>query len=197
MNTRWLIVASLCLGSTVAQSARASILYFDIADVTIGLGGPSTGIDFFLDGSSEFTLQCFNTSLPTGGFQHDFIVQGSTASCRTMVSGGFSTRFDVGSLIGSGAQTGASGMLFQELSGLERGEWSPTPRTGFVGLVTNGVAGPNFGWARVMVTPVTMTLYDFALEGVPFTPIAAGAVPAPGTASLLMLLAGVALRRRR
>lgn len=81
---------------------------------------------------------------------------------------------------------------------------SPPPfgAAGYLGVRLALPTGTHFGWVYLSTTteptvPWTITVRDFAYESTPDLPIAAGAIPSPGWASLLAAAGLITARRRR
>lgn len=202
-----------CLAMQCSPVARAAIIYQDIPDVTLNLpaigNDAFAGIDFLGDGSNEFYLTLTHLSAAGGNNEINFGIVGSAPQMRAMTYGtGMGTfwavPFTAGQTLESGG-TGQTALMYGRHSGAGTayGSWINNPGTFFVGLVINGVAGPNYGWARITSTfdsaipEPYLILHDFAFEGQPHVQITAGAIPAPGALALLGLGGVMAPRRRR
>ncbi len=203
------LLGGLCGPGTTATGA---ILYFDVPDIVLTISEPTGqvtgGIDFLLDGSDEFLLTLTKMGLPTGDTVTTLTLGGTFPMASVFVrpdAGGPSihqlTRFQSGDLLGTPANDVRrnEGRAFEMVtpSGSYTGDWGPEAVVGFAGLAIDGFAGPNFGWARMLVdhgidqSTTSIVLYDFAFEGFPFTPIPAGAVPEP-SADIPLILACMA-----
>lgn len=207
------VVAGLSAGLAGLNTARAVIIYQDIPDVMLHvptLGNTVTaGIDFLDDGSNEFTLSLSREPIGGSNEEISFGISGSTPQIRVQsfgsgIEANWAVRFEAGQLIQSGGTANPSLMYSRQTGGgPSSGLWLDSPGTHFVGLVINGFAGPNYGWARITSTfdsaipEPYLILHDFAFEGQPHVQITAGAIPAPGSLSLLGLGGLVAARRRR
>lgn len=200
----------MCL---VAMAAPAAIIHQDIPDVMLHLPAlgttVSTGIDFLGDGSSEFILSLSRTPISGGREEVSFGLSGSSPQIRVLSFGSgietnWAVRFSAGDLIQSGGTANPSLMYSRQTGGGPSfGLWLNSPGTHFVGLVINGFAGPNYGWARITTTfdsaipEQYLILHDFAFEGTPHVPITAGAIPTPAPLALLGWGGLLATRRRR
>lgn len=206
----WVVAAFGVAGAW--RSASGDIIYQDIPDVTLtlpesGNASLSAGIDFLDDGSNEFTLTL------------ERVVSAAGASIAVTLGGTFpmaqvfvdrigtpsaGTLFAPGGLIGPVDIRTRTATLYQlTLPGTEEfGLWRG-PVTGFAGISIDGFLGPNFGWARMTVDVApgnaiqSVTLHDFAFEGVARVPIAAGAVPGPGALGAMLAMIGALAGRRR
>jgi hypothetical protein len=206
-------IAGLSAGLTGLNTAQAVIIYQDIPDVMLHvptLGSTVTaGIDFLDDGSNEFTLSL--SRVPIGGSNEEisFGISGSTPQIRVLsfgsgIEANWAVRFEAGQLIQSGGTANPSLMYSRQTGGGPSfGLWLDSPGTHFVGLVINGFAGPNYGWARITTTfdsaipEQYLILHDFAFEGQPHVPINAGDIPAPGALGLMGVAGLLAARRKR
>lgn len=196
--------------------ARAAIIYQDIPDVTLlvpPLGSStSMGIDFLDDGSDEFTITLTHATSAGGLPLIAFSIAGGSSQIRVLTHGGldanatWARKFAAGEIIASGGTEQSAEMYYRESPPgvAARGDWLNTPgTTDFLGLVINGFAGPNYGWARITNTfdgtfpQQLITLHDFAFEGTPFATIHAGDIPTPGTLLPLAIGAMIGTRRRR
>lgn len=209
-----LAAAVLAFSASVAHSA---IIYQDIPDVMLhlpSLGSTvSAGIDFLGDGTDEFTLSLSRVPIGSSNEEVSFGISGSTPQIRVLsfgsgIEANWAVKFAAGEVIQSGGTANPSLMYSRQTAdggggGPAFGLWLDSPGTHFVGLVINGFAGPNYGWARISTTfdsaipEQYLILHDFAFEGQPHVPITAGAIPAPGALALLGLGGLIATRRKR
>jgi hypothetical protein len=210
-------LAAIALASCIGTGSRpvyAAIIYQDIPDITLAIppsdGTVSAGIDFLGDGSNEFTLFLTRGTTAASATSINFGVSGSASTIRVLTHGSgieanWATRFASGDTIVSPGTSQIADMYYNESPAgvAPRGDWLTNPGTSFVGLVINGIAGPNYGWARVTSTfggsfpQQLITLHDFAFEGTPFASITAGVIPAPGVAAVLAVGGLVAAKRNR
>ena len=183
----------------VVGAVHGDILYYDIPDVVLtppAQGNVSAGVDLFLDGSDEFLLTLMREPVPPGDTQTTLTLGGTFPMATVFVApdaGGpgvhHLTKFVAGEAIGTPQNDirRNEGLAFQQTlpGGTYTGQWGQQSEIAFAGLAIDGFAGPNFGWARIGLdrgatgTDTTVTLFDFAFEGVPFQPITAGVVPEP------------------
>ncbi len=194
----------------VSSSVHGAILYFDIPDVVLippAQGSVSTGIDFLLSGTDDFLLTLTRQDIPAGNTQTTLNLGGTFPMATVFVdpdAGGTGvhhlTKFFSGDSIGTPQNDirRNAGLAFQMTlpAGTYTGQWGQQPEIAFAGIAIDGFAGPNFGWARIGVdhgssgADTMVTLFDFAVEGVPHRPITAGAVPEPGVTLLGIVALG-------
>lgn len=177
----------------VAAAAPAGIVYVDIEDASAERL-PVT-LDFNNDGSVDFfVVRTEDIGVSVAGI-------GDNEILRLTPTSQFATYLVDGSVIDDGGPYGTSGFLAQVFCEQGACAWfgpfTQVNDPGFVGakFLIDGMT--HFGWIQIGVSRVSgvATVFDFAWETLPNTPIAAGQVPAPGSAALLAGL--VALRRRR
>jgi MYXO-CTERM domain-containing protein len=199
------------IAMAAATQTHAAIIYQNIPDVTLSVPALNqivhAGIDFLGDGSVEFQLNLGNQFAGPAGYRISWDISTSTSQCRVLAGpqAGWAARYSLGDPIVAPG-TAAPALLWQryyDAPGPASGYWLDHPGTYFVGLVINGIVGPNYGWARITNTfdsgdpNPTLTLHDFAFEGTAFAPINAGQIPAPGAIALLGIGGLAGLRRRR
>jgi len=193
MKALWLCsLISLLMGQ-----ASADIVYLDEPDFTFPPGGPPAETSFQLllntplnqNQGAEFL---FKFQPPQVSFGRED-VQAPTAD--VLSAGGFVQQLSLGSPIGPAQSWAASGLL----SSLQ---WESDGTVGFLGVRANPATDSStyyYGSVRIAYNPdSSITLFDWAYESTPNSPILAGAVPEPSTCLFLCLgtLSILLLRKR-
>jgi hypothetical protein len=193
----------LALLAGSSESVFASIVYRDIPDITLQAdwsvlhGDLYASLDANGDGVDDFSFHVFWSSV--GGF-----IQEST-SVATL--GGSATvnglagltngprRLDDGYVIGPGSATWGPGGTLRNPGEVTSGFWNGAGYLAFSLPVGGGV---QYGWVSMYAVGDSISVFSLAYEDQVNTPIAAGAVPGPGSGALLLGASGAAgLRRRR
>jgi hypothetical protein len=178
-----------------AHPADAAILFTDVPDTTITQGDGPIYINLDGVGYNEFAIAAFNDSVRVNPYNI------GPQDSKVLTSGTYYVNsFSGGETIGPASEEAGGARFAGRVSGIYFYNFVKTD--GYVGLKWDiGGGNVRFGWARVDVTPDnngTATLFSFAYEETPNTPIAAGAIPEPSSLALLAAGAGApALRRRR
>lgn len=107
----------------------------------------------------------------------------------------------------SSSVTASSTIPSLNIGGVWLGNTMNLAAAGFVGVAINNAGSTNYGWIRIGISndatgaAVAFTVYDWAYETEPNTPITVGVIPEPSPAAGLALLAagaaGVGAWRRR
>jgi hypothetical protein len=176
-----------------AARAQAVVVYVDIDDKITGV--LPVNLDFDGDGAVDFFLfRSEEVGVSVAGARDNRVLGPTPTSAFVayLVEG---TDIDDA---GPYATSGFLARLFCESEGCTWfGPFTQVTEPGYIGVEFLIDEMTHFGWIRVGVSRVNgvATIFDFAYETQPDTPIMAGELPAPGGA---MMLAGlVALRRRR
>lgn len=189
-------VATAGLGAFGAvQNVDGAIVYTDVPDVTITQGQGPIYINLDNAGQNEFAIAAFLSSVRVNPYNI-----GAQAS-KTLTSVSYYVNsFAAGSSIGPGAAESSGARFAGRQVGPDFYNFVGTDK--YVGLKWDiGGGNVNYGWARVDVSAAnqgTATLFSYAYESTPNTPITAGAIPEPSSLALLAAGGGaVALKRRR
>jgi hypothetical protein len=187
---------ALAAGAAAAPSAYGAIRYTDVAP---DLTGSTVSWDLDKGGVSDFRLEVAvannqekSNLVPIGEGNGIALFNGNVDRLAAGETIGDVTTF---------SNPGETKTLFDEANP-GNFDWSVTSR-GFVGLRISLSGNIHYGWADVSINRVgtdsfNHTLYGYAYQDVPFGNIAAGAVPEPSAAVLLIAgAAGVASMRRR
>lgn len=179
----------------LANSAEGAIVFTDVPDQTITQGQGPIYLNLDSVGYNEFAIAAFNDSVRVNPYNV------GPQNSRVLTSGSYYVfSFAAGEVIGDGDLAAGGGRF----AGRQVGPYfyNFVGTGGYVGLEWDiGGGDVRYGWARVDVTPDnngTVTLFSFAYEATPNTPIVAGAIPEPTTLALLAAGGGaLALNRRR
>ena len=182
--------------------ASASVLYTDIPDRNVEqsaffLDVDGDGIrDLLFDHELGCVGNCLSNAMVGGVFGAEVLV----------TPGGLVTPLGSAASIGPGSATfGFGGLLAQDgfsgnppVTGFENGLWD-NGLTAFLGFRFLIGGNTHYAWARLNVAETTnvITLFDFAYESTPDTPIRTPAVPEPSSVLMLALGAVAAWRMRR
>lgn len=200
-----LFLAVLCLPAV----CRAEIIYGSgPVSVTINraqkidLAGDAAGAwDDFSFGVNAFQSGfMFNVdSYVGGGSAGTALVAGDPAlSVGAAIDGSLtfaSSQVLFHSFSSSGPPVGGEDDTGTDLSGIG-GPWAFVDE-GYLGLQMEKDGLTYFGWARAGVGQGSLTIYEWAFQNMPDTPITAGDVPEPATMTLLAGCLLAALRRKR
>lgn len=179
----------------LANSAEGAIVFTDVPDQTITQDEGPIYLNLDSVGYNEFAIAAFLSSVRVNPYNV------GPQSSRVLTSGSYYVfSFAAGEIIGDGDQAAGGGRF----AGRQVGPYfyNFVGAGNYVGLEWDiGGGDVRYGWARVDVTPDnfgTATLFSFAYESTPNTPIEAGAIPEPTTLALLAAGGGaLALNRRR
>ncbi|MEZ6235750.1 MAG: hypothetical protein R3B68_16325 [Phycisphaerales bacterium] len=198
-------IAAVVVACWVASVGHAAIVYTDIPDITIGWTGVAA-IDFDRDGSPEVHVLSFDTGLGPWAWC-DALEPGSRTLIDPLLTWPGSTptywaeRPDAGALIGPSAeyQQRASLLRVQDFGGAF-GKWLEFGAA-HLGVEFKIGSAAHYGWIRVDLSETTISdllvVRGFAYESEPGVPIAAGAVPGPGGAGVVMAVSVLGGARRR
>lgn len=208
LTSRLATYGAAAASAAAASSAGASIIYFDIPDLTTPTNNPtlvyftpSTGLaalapqansapyQFVLVGGTQFGL--FNGVRPNAAFG---VSPNSAVTLRSGANGDVARLTLGGAIGGAGVFAGPAGTLasagFSYNGNFVRyGNWNVgLPNSGFIGFRFGTEGNFNYGWAEVTINAnYSITLRSFAYENTPNTGIIAGAIPEPATSAALLL----------
>lgn len=190
----------------VAGTSPAAIVYRDIPDTHLTTYADlQQFIDADLDGVPDFLIGSL-ADCPSGCGVSVVGLNGGRVSLEPPDANGrrWVSRLGAGSLIGArGPFTNDYGTFGAQQFGLPYDTpWLADPSSGYfpVSFLANGEV--HFGWFRAQGLidhgwHFALNIFDFAYEDTPNTPIAAGAVPAPGHSVMLVVGAMTMVRRPR
>lgn len=189
-------------------SLQAAIVYRDFPDIVLNTAGGQTDIGFDVDLNGVDDLRFYASSdCPAGCGISIGMLNGSTIGLSIPFEFGYryADRLVAGTIVDATADyVGTWGSLIRVFGpgGGISGPWNQSAEPAFIPFTLLIDGNTHFGWmrARGVSAPVTYpnsTIFDIAYEDVPNTPIAAGAVPAPGTAALAGIAVLCAAHRRR
>ncbi|TWT74527.1 hypothetical protein Pla123a_33500 [Posidoniimonas polymericola] len=180
------------------ESVDAAIVYTDVPDIVVNQDSPTGGyFDMDGDGVDDFRFRFNNGGGGLARIRFQGVAPSADLSNSPAKGSTYYVRsFELGDLIGPGTpEANNNGIVTSNLSNFG----NPTDPQ-FAGIKLDIGGATHFGWVRVKtepvdlstgygVAPLTGTIFDWAFESEPDTPIAAGATPEPS--SLALLAAGV------
>jgi len=209
MSTMRVATVAATLGLLRAGTVSGAIVYHDPPDITAMSPGPGISeealLDLDRDGVPDFRIGAFLGSATTvlvRGVWVEPVRPGGAYIGEDLEA----WRFDAGQAIGDPGQPRSSDEGFfygdRRFFHLQWGQWS-WGEVHFAGVQFERAGAPHVAWLRVQIDEVGpnllpgVTVLDFAWEDQPGVPIAAGAVPAPGSLAAMALWAGLAAGRGR
>lgn len=218
LRTVWLVVCLLGLLLCLSSEARAEIIYGDGPSNVVQNYFLVRSLDLNKDGQFDFHLEEYaigTTDIPPSSVTRFLglrgTADGSTHNNGVFTGEGRALPLPLGSLIGPSADEPFSWTdgfrqlgLSHKRSGetMWQGPWEDQ-KTGFLAVRFLADDQYHYGWIRLNVEDIPLSsmgdvyalipphIVDFAYESTPNTPIAAGAVPEPGT--WLLVLVSVAI----
>lgn len=189
------------------EAASAAVIYVDVPDIIVNESDPTGGyFDMNGDGVNDFRFR-FN---PAGGALARIRFQGVAPSADLTNSPAkgstyYVRSFELGDVIGPGTPQAYTPGLVQSNATNFGNPTAPQ----FAGIQLDIGGETHFGWVRLKtepvdldtgsgIAPLTGTIFDWAYESIPNTPIIAG-VPEPSSLALLAAGAGAlcSMYRRR
>lgn len=198
MNPSKLRISAAASSLLAAGSGHAAIIHSGPVGLSFQPGSAEGFFDLNNDATNDFGIDYLNSE-PAKPY-----IEGVNGSQVRAVSSdlGLPVTGENVSVDGAYLSASPSGYFDEGPSATAAGDWGGGA-TGFVGLQLDDGGTIHYGWARFSYVDngdasSSLTLVDFAYEDTPDTAILTGAVPEPGTSSLLAGAAGLlALRRRR
>lgn len=177
--------------TAVTADANAEVIYTDIEDETIEVGG-AFDIDIDGDGTIDFQFAASFTSSTGGsiwsfGTGFGFRSASSVGNSSNQFCGSVGAYYNYGSALEEGALIGPDGpwlnypslsnhaVLASNFFGVTYGNF-PGEGEMYLGFQFTVKGNLHYGWMRVEadIDPVYMTIFDYAYEAIPDQPIEAG-----------------------